>query len=260
MSERFDDLTRAVGASPSRRRVLKMFGAAAIGAVGAVVLRPFQGNAVTCPAGSAICGQGCCPKGGSCTDAASSCCCPKGTTPCGPSCCQTGVACVDADRGLCGCPAKTTPCGSGAGLTCCAAGQACSPGCPNASSFGTATACVSGLPCIAPGASCAAGSTCCGAGNSCINNICQSSTCGAFNGSCANDSDCCSGFCTPLGLPTCSGLPPGRTCTNNNQCAGDHPFCVNGVCCLGMASSCTSNSDCCGGICVDLGGPRFCGL
>src|SRR5438270_13380395 len=93
----------------SRRGALKLLGATALAAAGAVVLLPFQGGAVTCPAGSPVCGQGCCPQGGPCTDPASSGCCRKGVTPCGPSCCQIRIACVDASRRLCGCPAGPPP-------------------------------------------------------------------------------------------------------------------------------------------------------
>src|SRR6266542_6403382 len=144
MTEPFDDLARAMSRRSSRRGALKIFGATAAATAGAMLLKPFRGGAVTCPAGSQFCGQGCCLNGGTCSDPASSCCCPKGTAPCGRTCCQSGVACIDRTNGLCGCPAGTTPCGTGANLTCCPAGQACRPGCPSASSFNTASACVSG--------------------------------------------------------------------------------------------------------------------
>src|SRR5215218_3856101 len=111
MSERFDELTQKMAQPTSRRGALKVLGATVTAAVGAAVLRPFRGSAVTCPSGSAVCGQGCCPSGGTCSDSASSCCCPKGWTPCGPSCCKSGIACVNRTTGLCGCPAGTTPCG-----------------------------------------------------------------------------------------------------------------------------------------------------
>ncbi|MBV9410528.1 MAG: hypothetical protein JO148_02945 [Acidimicrobiia bacterium] len=122
----FERLTRAMANTKSRRQALKMFGAAAAGAVGVAVLKPFgAATAASCPDGGQLCGQYCCPKRTTCSDPSSRCCCPAGATPCGPSCCGRGVTCVDASRGLCGCATGTTPCGTGRNLTCCPAGHAC---------------------------------------------------------------------------------------------------------------------------------------
>jgi hypothetical protein len=43
------------------------------------------------------------------------------------------------------------------------------------------------------------------------------------------DSGCCSGVCENNSSRTeCSGLPNGRTCTDDGQCQNGH--CTNGVC------------------------------
>lgn len=208
MTDRFDDLTRAMAKPASRRSALKVIGATMAAADGAVVLRPFQSEAVTCPAGSPVCGQGCCPKGGTCVDPTNSCCCPKGATPCGTNCCASGVACIDRTRGLCGCPAGTTPCGTGANLTCCPAGQACSPtsNCPTAVSFNTATACISGTTTTTTASICSTAGDLCGPQPPpCPNNptcscvtragsgapVCGDST--QLSAGCTTDADCTSG-------------------------------------------------------------------
>lgn len=146
-AESFERLTRRLSNTSTRRQALKTVGVAAVAAVGAAVLRPFgTATAVTCPAGGQACGNFCCPRRTTCSQALSThaCCCAAGTTPCGPTCCNKGVACLDSRRGTCGCQAGTTPCDDGSGLTCCPAGQAC-PGAnstttclpPNSSTFCT---------------------------------------------------------------------------------------------------------------------------
>ena len=163
MSERFDDLSRNLAGSTSRRGVLKMLGAAVAGATAATVLRPFQASGLlaACGAGTTPCGTSCCPAGVACVDpntnrcgcaaGRASCgthccpnkgdfcafttpggcdaCCPKGTTGCDRFCCDAGVACARDGLGtkVCGCPAGTTPCISSANSTlrCCPAGEAC---------------------------------------------------------------------------------------------------------------------------------------
>ena len=72
MSERFEDISRQLAGTTSRRGVLKMFGAAAGAAVVANVLKPFRGSA------GAVCG------GAGVVQPAP---CAAGQTPCGPCCC-----------------------------------------------------------------------------------------------------------------------------------------------------------------------------
>src|SRR5438067_13464210 len=102
-----DQPSRALAAPASRRAALKVLGAATAAAAGALLLRPFRGAAVTCPAGAAQCGGGCCEAGATCNFGLG-CCCPKGTAPCGNTCCNKGIACLSVANSLCGCPPKTT--------------------------------------------------------------------------------------------------------------------------------------------------------
>jgi hypothetical protein len=146
-SASFERLTRRLSNTSTRRQALKTVGVAAVAAVGAAVVRPFgTATAVTCVNGGVPCGNFCCPKRTTCSQAFPnrSCCCPAGATPCGSQCCNRGVACLDSQRGICGCEAGTTPCGSGTDVMCCPAGTAC-PGVnssstcpsPNSSTFCT---------------------------------------------------------------------------------------------------------------------------
>jgi hypothetical protein len=216
----FDRLSRKLANPVSRRGVFKAAGVAAGGAVAATVLRPFRASAsaptpasciedlgpgatpcgpicctpgttcvdasngvCSCPGGTQTCGLGCCPA--TCSQSSTSCCCPTATTPCGTNCCNRGVACLDAGSGLCGCPARTTPCGSGAGTTCCPAGQACTGGCTPVNSTANRTACCRGYQ-----APCTVGGDCC------------SGVCSSFKGNrcgCTTDADC------PKNAPRCNG-------------------------------------------------------
>jgi hypothetical protein len=159
VSERFDDLTRAMAAPHSRRGVLKMFGVAAAGAVAATVLKPFRASAGPAPTCSGPMNVGASP-------------CAAGTTPCGPCCCKAGIACHDKTNGVCGCPAGTTPCG----LACCKGGTACAD--RSTSTCATAAvACVDGS--TPHGTRC--GSVCSTAGDMCTNFI----DCGPHPGDCS---------------------------------------------------------------------------
>jgi hypothetical protein len=161
MTKRFDDLSRSLAGSTSRRGVLKLMGAAVVGGTAAAVLRPFHAGGAVCGSGTTPCGTGCCPAGVACVDPATNkcgcpagrapcgshccpnkgdfcafatpggcdACCPRGTTGCDRFCCDAGVACVRDGLGnkVCGCAAGTTSCiDSGSGqLKCCPGGQAC---------------------------------------------------------------------------------------------------------------------------------------
>jgi hypothetical protein len=219
MSDSFESLSRSMAQPTSRRGVLKMMGGALVAGAAATVLKPFRADAV-CPAGAPSCGSGCCAKGETCSDPSSTCCCPKGTTPCGTSCCNAGVSCANRATGLCGCPAGYTPCGSGTNLTCCPAGQACSSGCPTATSLASrSVAKTCGVTCPAPSdicsiPPCAANSNCvCFGGGICGDVrglVCvQSPLCGP-NGECASgfvcilSGDCCGPHGPNLCVPRCN--------------------------------------------------------
>jgi hypothetical protein len=232
----FDELSRELATTPTRRGVLKMIGAALGAAVAATILRPVRGDALvpckpglapcgpegccapgaTClnpstgrcgcdPAGNISCGQGCCKKGETCSDTATVTCCCSGTTPCGTSCCKGGVACINRSKGLCGCPSGTTVCGTGATMRCCPAGQTCSSEqCQPATSPGEpGTGPGYATPCSAAACTpCCSSVGCPNAGDICVNGCCRRGpTC-----SCAGGFDVCT-----------SG--PGFTCGNGQYCA-----------------------------------------
>jgi hypothetical protein len=118
---RFDSLTRALGAGRSRRGVLKGLGAAALGAAG--LSRLGEAEAAACRKPSTRCGKG---KTAICTNLGSD------VTNCGA--CGHVCSAVDAcTEGICGCTPATT----------CAGGQNCSTasdGCGGTISCGTCTA------------------------------------------------------------------------------------------------------------------------
>jgi hypothetical protein len=140
MSERFDNLSKAMAGPMPRRRALRLMGASLAAGAAAVVVRPFRGDAVGgCGVGEQTCGNFCCKKGTFCSTPSpgDECCCPKGSTPCGVRCCAAGVACYNSAQGVCGCRPGTTPCvaRTTSQVRCCAAGVACTPNstCPFAS-------------------------------------------------------------------------------------------------------------------------------
>jgi hypothetical protein len=163
MSERFDDLSKAMAGSTSRRSLIKLLGAAAGTAVAATVVKPFRGYAVDsvvcsgpttashipCAAGTTPCNQCCCKKGIACVDETKSTCgCPAGTTHCGNACCAAGVACKNRTTSTCSGPTSAclqqgqVPCGNICCTPCTAAGQHCHKLSPN---------CCSGLTCHCTG-------------------------------------------------------------------------------------------------------------
>lgn len=138
---RFDELTRGLAQSRSRRDVLKVLLAAA---VGGVFLRPTTSEAACKLTPS--CAQWCAnvfggintPAAKECTEEAGKC--QGACYTCGP-----GAGCSGTCSGQ-------TPCGTASGTTCCASGQTCSSG------TCTSAACTSNADC-APGAGCPANAT-----------------------------------------------------------------------------------------------------
>jgi len=128
MSERFEDISRALARPMARRGALRMVGATLAAGVAAVVVKPMTADAAVCTSGQTVCGRKCCDAGSACTKPG--CCCPRGTASCGNKCCAHGVGCVDARHSICGCQPGTTPCGTGRNLRCCPAGSSCQRGCP----------------------------------------------------------------------------------------------------------------------------------
>lgn len=242
MTQRFDELSRAMAGSTSRRSMLKLFGVAAVSATAATVLKPFRADA-TCTAGQTPCGTGCCPAGlsclkpstvtcgcpagqvkcgsgasacctGTCSDPATNCCCAAGTTPCGSSCCKGGVACIDRTNGLCGCPSGYASCGTAANRTCCPAGKACGdPACVSPTTLGSKVKTCATQACNTCTAACQNATDCMSSGGSC--NCWQKADqtgcfCGVFVGTCGETALC------PNGQTDC---PTGQTCIGT--CCGN---------------------------------------
>jgi hypothetical protein len=168
----FDELSRKMAGSHSRRGVLKAMGAAVAAGVAGTVLKPFRGDAtVGCTAGQSVCGTACCEAGAACANASKNCCCLKGQAVCGDACCIKGVACFDRVNSICGCPKGLTPCPTANGLTCCNAGTACSPSnatCQPVASFSPST--TASTCCKSAGATCTSNGECCSA--SCLSGSC----------------------------------------------------------------------------------------
>ena len=108
MSFLFDDVSRAVGSSVSRRKMLGMVGGALGGAMLASLgLRASAFGAEPpdsprCKAGYTPCGNSCCPPSKVCVNGI---CCPPGYTNCKGKCCGGtcyGSLCCGKDATLCG--------------------------------------------------------------------------------------------------------------------------------------------------------------
>src|SRR5213083_2734004 len=169
----FDELSKAVSTSTSRRQAIKLFGATTVGGVlslvgagGATAAAPGR-----CRNAGTVCRQNeeCCSH--FCDPSTARCACAPGTFTC-PS---TGI-CVTCSPGqtfnpttcACECPAGTTACGN----QCCVAGQVCAAGacCTNPLTCSGSSDCCSGfrcdiklgrcVPCTNP-PSCKTSSQCC---------------------------------------------------------------------------------------------------
>lgn len=124
--------------------------------------------------------------------------------------------------------------------------------------------------CDAPVSSCSAPATACNTGPdcctfSCIGGSCAAKLCVADNLACATNEECCGGSCVPDGAgggkcAPLNGTGPatsGNPCTLSTDCASK--FCNNGICtnpsfCVQQGDICSSNFDCCGGVCTIAGG------
>ncbi len=228
--QRFDELTKVVGAASTRRQALKRVGGVLAGAIaGAVGLgRP---DAEAAPGGSQCANQGgnctaqkCC-RGLECiTDGTSSTnkfCCPGGTKSCNGICLN-----VTSDVNNCGscgkvCPGSADPCKVAA----CINGQ-----CTFADVLGNPP-CEDGNPCTV--------------GDTCQNGTCRSGspkTCPASSDPCkVNVCDPITGNCVAQNAPNATPCEDGNLCT-----VGD--TCQNGTCQAGSLTPgcipCNSTANC----------------
>jgi hypothetical protein len=186
----FDELSRALAKTTSRRGAVKLFGTAVVGGLVSLIgargasarlcrdigdncrsnaeccsrfcaTGPFK---CACPTGTEVCAGECLPlcPGQTVRDPVScQCVCPPATTPCGSGlCCPQGQICV---QGQCrtACPQGTTPCGS---TSCCNNQQVCQNGvclsmCPGVGFCPAPLTCCHINPGF-PGTCCAPGQTC----------------------------------------------------------------------------------------------------
>lgn len=254
---RFDDLTRALASSTSRRQALKLLGGGLLAALvpGSVFAKgggnsdcakfcasTFGANtraAGQCTADAAK-GKGLCKQCGS-ANPSSICCTRNANGVCssysGAHCaCPTGQTCVN---GTCTvvCPSDTTLCNGACvdttsdGANCGGCGITCSVGhCNNShccqDSVGSNATCSESLPCC--GGECQDGHCCLPPGGA----------------TCHGNDQCCSGFCQEDGV---CGCPDGKVLLDNGSCATP---------CTAPGALCGS---CGGGVCnLDASGAIYC--
>jgi hypothetical protein len=96
----FDELAKSLADGKlSRRKALRMLGAAVMGGVLASVPGMAWAAKPTCAGGATKCGSKCCPDS-TYVCSKGKCACPAGTTPIGNTCCQNAQVCGSS----CGCP------------------------------------------------------------------------------------------------------------------------------------------------------------
>jgi len=247
----FDQLARELAdGTLSRRRALKLMGAALVGSVLASVPGvAWAAKPAPCPSGVQKCGKNCCPDG-TFICAQGKCACPAGTTRISNTCCQNEQVCGQS----CGCQQgqgccnnvctdlnTTTDCGTcgnacGTGQICvegrCVAEpcdpdhQACFVEDPSRPDEVTCVCCAisDGAPCCGPnlsgGVSCqccsqAQGFFCCPGGACCpeINGVIE-----CFSGACCPSTQVCSGQCCNPGSGFTYCCPDGCSVSDTGGC------------------------------------------
>ena len=210
---KFDELTKALATSTSRRQALKTIAATTIGGIlglsgiGNVFAKPCTPLGRHCNRKSVCCG------GGSCDPTTSKCACPPGTTLLNGACCP--------NANVCGTTCLAAPCDSSQCLTCDSSTGTCVSSCD----AGQCQTCQGGT-CAS---SCNACSTC--QGGTCVSSCSSGQDC-LSNGTCASPCTpgvpCSCGFCfpDPSGADYCSpsGATTNMTCANDSQCTQGY-FC-----------------------------------
>jgi hypothetical protein len=156
----FDQLSKTLAQTTSRRQALKLFATAGVGGAFALVGARGAGAVGRCKQGGYKCRQSseCCS--GFCDPATSECACPSGSVECANGHCLScgGLRFPNATTCTCECISGTTPCGSfeccASNVPCCEFGeqfaQCCSPpntcrACPGAP--GVSLCCPGNLQC-----------------------------------------------------------------------------------------------------------------
>jgi Stigma-specific protein, Stig1 len=224
--DRFDNLTRRLANSMSRRGALRIVGAGAAAAVAAALFGRATGFAQTCT-NNGDCphpGSHCC--NGTCVDTKTD---PNNCGRCGNTC-GTNETCTEGKCTTSSCPSGQTLCNAVCVSTatdvnnCGACGHACS------ATNGTPT-CTNGVC----GQTCNAGFATCGSGAACTTNInTDPNNCGA-----------CGHVCNATnGTPTCTNGLCGQTCN-----AG-FGACVPGAGCTTNLNTDPNNCGACGHVCA----------
>lgn len=254
-TQQFDDLSRSLTATRSRRGALRLLAGAAIGLVAA---RPAAGEAAgRCPKGKERCDGRClavckglkirnrrtcacdCPQ--EMTDCGKTCigqdkCCP-GLKSCGGGCIAADVccphtekecpdgSCLAKDAGAC-CAGVEVPCGSAPGGCCNSfAGEVCSDdGCCN-ELFGEAVC-----------------------GGKCVDTKTDPNNCGDCGVKCGSRTTCQDGVCRGpdrAKCETCVGgeVKPGVTC--GDHCCSAGAECYGGGCCAPGKCDSVNGQTCC---------------
>jgi hypothetical protein len=262
---KFDELTKALATSTSRRQALKTIAATTIGGILGLggIGSAFAKN-MTCaqwcaavfgdntpadeqcsadaahhtglcyscgpqsPGGGVTPSSICCTRtsSGYCTSYSSATCCGSSAT------CLNGSCCANAN--VCGSTCLAAPCDSSQCLKCDPTTGACVSTCTSTQTCIGGTCCENAHVC---------GSTCCDACSTCQGGTCVSS--------CASGQSCCNGTCSdcPCGyVKLCNGTcakpcPEGSTCSCG-ACDFDNDF-QNFYCTSGFVGGfCTSDCDC----------------
>ena len=250
----FDELTKALAATRSRRHALRLIVTASVGSLFGLggITTAFGRHKVrnttskpSGPKGNSNCADWCARVFGPNTSAAGQC--TSDAAHGGGLCAQCGnvnpssICCVRNTSGYCN--------GTSA-ATCCASGQHCCNG--------TCNQCCANSDCI-HGNTCGSNHTCvCGSGAGCTG----SNTCIA--GSCCPDASVCVSVCCASGQLCCSGTcaqccvdndcPIGQTCQSGTCGVPCTPNCTNKTCgddgCGGSCGSCPSGQTCVNGVCL----------
>jgi hypothetical protein len=221
----FDELTKALASSTSRRQALRTILAASVGGllgIGGISTafgrhhrrraKPAKPSPGGSP-GNSNCAKFCAAVYGPNTPAANQCTSDAAHNKSGNLCSQCGG---NSSR-VC-CNKNGNFCDGTAGAFCCQQGQTC------------------------------CGMTCCTSVQTCLNNT----TC------CATGDVCGSGAGATCGCPTgqvclnneCVCLNAGDTCTPGSlECCGPGLRCPSGTCCAPLSFQCASTSECCEGSC-----------
>ncbi len=227
-AKNFDELTKALAATQSRRHALKVIATASLGGLfGLAGIRSVFGSNKNC---AKWCAQVFGPNtsaAGQCTSQAA-----HGTGLCSTcgNVAPSSICCVRNTSGYCNgtsvaaCCASGQHCCSGTCSECCANSD-----CTNGNTCGSNNTCVCGSGAGCTGSICGSGAGCTGS-NTCLNGSCcpTANVCGSVCG-CPAGQHCSDANC----VPNCTAT--GGTCTVNTDCCSNN--CQSGHC--GCASGCT---------------------